>query len=144
MEILVQGHVGLNRAVDGDVVALELLPENEWSVPSDLVLQDEGDEDPGDVLDEENELIVKKSTNQVEGTPTGKIVGIIRRKWRQYCGILQPSPIKGVISQFNCEAVQLNGVYYRSAVLEKNRNFSSSECEASLRAGRAKDTQGPN
>lgn len=28
--------------------------------------------------------------------PTGKIVGIIKRNWRQYCGILQPSALKEV------------------------------------------------
>lgn len=38
-----QGRVGLNRAVDGDIVAVKLLPEEEWSVPSRMVLQDEGD-----------------------------------------------------------------------------------------------------
>ena len=38
--------MGLNRAVDGDIVALQLLPEEEWSAPSELVLQDE-EEDPG-------------------------------------------------------------------------------------------------
>ncbi|XP_063981458.1 exosome complex exonuclease RRP44 [Diachasmimorpha longicaudata] len=91
--VLVQGRVGLNRAVDGDIVALELLPEDQWTVPSDIVLEDEDDEDPGDVLDEEKEFI-QKPTKKVEPTPTGKIVGIIRRKWRQYCGILQPNAIK--------------------------------------------------
>ncbi|CAG5093776.1 Similar to RRP44A: Exosome complex exonuclease RRP44 homolog A (Arabidopsis thaliana) [Cotesia congregata] len=76
-------------------VSVELLPEEEWSVPSELVLQDEADEeDPGDILEEEKEIIVK-TTTEVERTPTGKIVGIIRRKWRQYCGILQPSAVKG-------------------------------------------------
>lgn len=28
--------------------------------------------------------------------PTGKVVGIIKRNWRQYCGIIQKSLIKGV------------------------------------------------
>lgn len=32
-----------------------------------------------------------------EKQPTGIIVGIIRRKWRQYCGILQPNLIKGSV-----------------------------------------------
>uniref|UniRef100_A0A0C9QLM3 Protein DIS3 homolog n=1 Tax=Fopius arisanus TaxID=64838 RepID=A0A0C9QLM3_9HYME len=90
--VLVQGRVGLNRAVDGDVVALELLPKDQWTAPSDIVLQDEEEEDPGDVIDEEE--IVQKPTKEVERTPTGKIVGIIRRKWRQYCGILQPNAVK--------------------------------------------------
>jgi exosome complex exonuclease DIS3/RRP44 len=25
---------------------------------------------------------------------TGRVVGIIKRNWRQYCGILQPSALK--------------------------------------------------
>lgn len=32
----------------------------------------------------------------MEKSPTGKIVGIIRRNWRQYCGILQFNNIEGV------------------------------------------------
>lgn len=38
-----QGREGLNRAVDGDTVAVEVLPEEEWSAPSEIVLQDDGD-----------------------------------------------------------------------------------------------------
>jgi exosome complex exonuclease DIS3/RRP44 len=51
----------------------------------------------GDVLEEEDAL-VKNRKMQVEKLPTGRIVGVIRRKWRQYCGILQQNPIKGVSS----------------------------------------------
>lgn len=95
--VLVQGRESLNRAVDGDIVAIELLPDDQWSAPSEIILQDELD-DPGDVLDEENALMPKQAqatAPQAERTPTGRIVGIIRRKWRQYCGILQPNQIKG-------------------------------------------------
>lgn len=92
--ILLQGRIAQNRAVDGDIVALELLPEDQWSVPSDLVIQDE-EEDPGDSLEDEDQLKVTKLPKNVERTPTGVVVGIIRRKWRQYCGILQPSLLKG-------------------------------------------------
>lgn len=91
-----QGRAGLNRAVDGDVVAIELLPEEKWTAPSDLVLQDEAQEDPGDVLEDERILIEEAPREPVERTPTGVIVGIIRRKWRQYCGILQHSTNKEV------------------------------------------------
>ncbi|XP_033213387.1 exosome complex exonuclease RRP44 isoform X2 [Belonocnema kinseyi] len=92
--VLVQGRAGLNRAVDGDVVAIELLPEEKWTAPSDLVLQDEAQDDPGDVLEDEKILIEEAPKKPVERTPTGVIVGIIRRKWRQYCGILQHSTNK--------------------------------------------------
>lgn len=87
--ILVQGRSSLNRAVDGDIVAIELLAEDQWSAPSDIVLQDEEEEDPGDVLEDEKILMEQAPKKIIEKTPTGVIVGIIRRKWRQYCGILQ-------------------------------------------------------
>ncbi|XP_012277145.1 exosome complex exonuclease RRP44 [Orussus abietinus] len=94
--VLVQGRAGLNRAIDGDIVALKLLPEDEWSAPCDLVLQDE-EEDPGDILDDEKLVIEQAPAKPIEKTPTGIIVGIIKRKWRQYCGILQPSPLRNAV-----------------------------------------------
>jgi hypothetical protein len=51
----------------------------------------------GDVLEGEDEVLKSKEAH-VEKMPTGHIVGIIRRKWRQYCGILQQNQIKGVSS----------------------------------------------
>ncbi|CAB3236838.1 unnamed protein product [Arctia plantaginis] len=95
--ILLQGHIGINRAVDGDIVAIEIFPEEEWRKPSDIVLEDKAD-DPGDLLEEEGVLLnsakpVNKADDEI--TPTGKVVGIIRRKWRQYCGILLPSKLPG-------------------------------------------------
>lgn len=89
---MVQGRDGLNRAVDGDIVAIELLPKDQWTGPSEIILQDDL-EDPGDVLEEEAQITGPVA--DVERQPTGRIVGIIRRKWRQYCGILQPSLVKG-------------------------------------------------
>jgi exosome complex exonuclease DIS3/RRP44 len=53
-----------------------------------------------DVLEGEN-AILKIKEDKVEKLPTGHIVGIIRRKWRQYCGILQKNPIEGVSSISN-------------------------------------------
>ncbi|XP_033334555.2 exosome complex exonuclease RRP44-like protein Dis3 [Megalopta genalis] len=93
--ILIQGRSNLNRAVDGDTVAIELLVEEQWSSPSDIVLQDEVEADVDDVLETEKVLDKFVNTNKMEKTPTGKIVGIIRRNWRQYCGILQPTNIEG-------------------------------------------------
>ncbi|XP_050562222.1 exosome complex exonuclease RRP44 [Spodoptera frugiperda] len=96
--ILLQGHSGINRAVDGDSIAVEIFPEEEWRRPMDIVLEDKADDDPGDQLEEEAVLL--KNTKPVEKgddeiTPTGRVVGIIRRKWRQYCGILMKSKFPG-------------------------------------------------
>lgn len=84
----------MNRAVDGDVVAIEMLAEDGWSAPSDVVLQDEG-ADPGDVNPDE-EAMLESAQNSKEKIPTGKIVAIIRRNWRQYCGIIQLGSYQGV------------------------------------------------
>ncbi|XP_011502660.1 PREDICTED: exosome complex exonuclease RRP44 [Ceratosolen solmsi marchali] len=92
--ILIQGRESLNRAIDGDTVAVELFSEDQWSAPSEVILIDEAEDDPGDVIDDENILAENKKIPTVEKTPTGRIVGIIRRKWRQYCGILQRSALK--------------------------------------------------
>lgn len=77
-------------------MAIEIFPEEEWRRPSDIVLEDKAD-DPGDKLEEESVLLeaVKNKTSDEDITPTGKVVGIIRRKWRQYCGILAPSNLPG-------------------------------------------------
>lgn len=94
--VLLQGRESLNRSIDGDIVAIEILPESEWSAPSEIVLEDKADPSD-DVLDEEDESekLLIANTNQKERQPTGKVVGIIKRKWRQYCGIIQPNILKG-------------------------------------------------
>uniref|UniRef100_A0A336KCD1 Protein DIS3 homolog n=1 Tax=Culicoides sonorensis TaxID=179676 RepID=A0A336KCD1_CULSO len=92
--ILVQGRTAMNRALDGDIVALKLLPENKWSAPSGLVLQDDEDNTEESINEEEPELLLK-NLKTTEKQPTGVVVGIIRRKWRQYCGILLKSQMPG-------------------------------------------------
>lgn len=78
--------------MDGDTVAVKLLPEDQWVGSSELVLQDEEDED----IEAEEEVVKTKAKQTAEKKPTGVVVGIIKRKWRQYCGILQPNPVPGV------------------------------------------------
>ena len=88
--ILVQGLEQLNRAVDGDVVAVQLLDKVKWSAPAEVVLEDEG-YDPGDTLEQDKDVL-EQAIKARDVKPTGKVVGIIRRKWRQYCGMLQENP----------------------------------------------------
>lgn len=83
--------------MDGDIVAVELLPEEEWTAPSDIVLEDKAEDPADDAIegDEESEKLLQESGSKTEKHPTGKVVGIIKRKWRQYCGIIQPNILKG-------------------------------------------------
>lgn len=94
---MIQGRESLNRAIDGDIVCVELLPEKDWSSPSEIVLEDNANDPIAETFEEDgnDEKIIRESVNKKEKQPTGKIVGIIKRKWRQYCGIIQPNILKG-------------------------------------------------
>lgn len=87
-----QGRAGLNRAVDGDIVAIEVFDEDQWLAPSGVVLEDECTPETAveDVLNKENILKNAAMGKDKDIKPTGRVAGIIRRRWRQYCGILQP------------------------------------------------------
>ncbi|XP_075146089.1 exosome complex exonuclease RRP44-like protein Dis3 [Haematobia irritans] len=98
--ILLQGRESLNRAVDGDLVAIELFPESKWSAPSEIVLEeadtiDVGEETENEPAEEVLAAAALKAAAGSEKRPTGRVVGIIRRKRRQYCGILQPAQLQG-------------------------------------------------
>uniref|UniRef100_A0A3P9P409 Protein DIS3 homolog n=1 Tax=Poecilia reticulata TaxID=8081 RepID=A0A3P9P409_POERE len=89
-EVLIQGLQNLNRAVHQDVVAVQLLPKNQWVAPSSVVLQDDGAAKDDNVDEDEEEKVV----NFVLLRATGKVVGIIKRNWRPFCGMLNVSQIK--------------------------------------------------
>ncbi|KAG9262566.1 exosome complex exonuclease RRP44 [Astyanax mexicanus] len=93
-EVLLQGLQNLNRAVHQDLVAIELFPKERWVAPSSVVLQDDRPNDE----DAEEEDAEKKLESTVSDTsvlkPTGRVVGIIKRNWRPFCGMLNQSQIK--------------------------------------------------
>ena len=91
--VLLHGLESMNRSVDGDTVAIEILEKRDWTAPAEVVLVDDG-YDPGDTLEKDKKLL-DCATKSKDIQCTGKVVGIIKRKWRQYCGMLQPNPNKG-------------------------------------------------
>lgn len=66
-----------NRAVDGDVVGIEILPKSKWLSPGRRSAPDPDEEAIGEV-----------KSNAV---PTGRVVGIFERRWRAYCGSFEES-----------------------------------------------------
>ncbi|KAF8940521.1 hypothetical protein EDD21DRAFT_380965 [Dissophora ornata] len=100
--ILIVGREHLNRAIDGDIVAVELLPKSEWrTTPTGVVIDEEEEKEEEESLKAEQEAAAhnedtpmtdasKMSDDSKLDTPQpcGKIVGIIRRNWRQYCGFI--------------------------------------------------------
>ncbi|KAK2526992.1 Dis3 [Columba guinea] len=93
-EIIIQGLKHLNRAVHEDIVAVELLAKDEWVAPSSVVLQDDGQNEDDIENEEEKENILKTSVSKDMLRPTGRVVGIIKRNWRPFCGMLSKSQIK--------------------------------------------------
>ncbi|XP_065058694.1 exosome complex exonuclease RRP44-like [Rhopilema esculentum] len=84
--IFIQGLANLNRSVDGDIVAVEILPKDRWMKPSSMVVEEneEESEETPEIIDDET-----KADSLLK--PTGKVVGIVKRCWRQYCGAISPS-----------------------------------------------------
>jgi len=72
-DILIVGQVNRNRAIDGDVVAVELLPVSEWEIRHKKKSTSDSNDDE---LEEEKR-------------PTGRVVGIFTRNWRTYVSTLQ-------------------------------------------------------
>ena len=98
-DILISGIINLNRAIQGDIVAVKLLPKEEWKKPSIKFLEDDEIEEEGETKENNIDIVVKqksikegeeKEEKEVEGTiPTGIVVGIIKRNWKPYCGSIE-------------------------------------------------------
>ena len=99
--LLILGRDNSNRAVQGDVVVVEVLPRAQWKAPSTKIIEEEtlnknenADADEGEVVVTEQERRalqeeVKKTQGKlIEGRPqpTARVVGVIKRNWRQYVG----------------------------------------------------------
>ncbi|XP_056626124.1 exosome complex exonuclease RRP44 isoform X1 [Triplophysa dalaica] len=94
-EVLLQGLQNINRAVHLDVVAVELFPKDCWVAPLSVVLQDDGPNDEDAEEDEaQNKYLQILTSKSIVRKPTGQVVGIIKRNWRPFCGMLSPSQIK--------------------------------------------------
>lgn len=89
--VLIVGRENLNRAVQDDTVAIEMLPEEEWTCPTSLIMENTVDVEKEDEVEEE---IKKKAIPKEKRQPTGRVVGIIRPNRRNYCGILKLSDRK--------------------------------------------------
>ena len=98
-EILIQGIENINRSTNGDIVVVEILKQEEWSIPSGMVVVD--NDEPAltsetvvetDEQEEEVMAMVEKRKAEESGElkkATGRVVGIIRRKWLPCCGIIR-------------------------------------------------------
>lgn len=89
----------MNRSVDGDTVAVQLLDKNEWTSESTVIATEETDEIIAETNLLKQEEETEKETGQLKAAtkdaapqgavkPTGKVVGIIKRGWKPYAQLL--------------------------------------------------------
>ncbi|KAJ4196581.1 S1 motif domain-containing protein [Fusarium falciforme] len=112
--LLVLGRENINRAVDGDVVVVEVLPQDQWKEPSTKIIEEEAiTKNENADVEESQDLVSEKERKalqeQVKKTqkgfsegrpqPTAKVVGVIKRNWRQYVGHIDPSSASKASSQ---------------------------------------------
>jgi exosome complex exonuclease DIS3/RRP44 len=103
--VLISGMADMNRAVNGDVVAVELLPKADWKAPPsrwllapEKVVETavEGEAPEGKEGEPDAAPEAERDAGAAGGrvVPTGRVVAVEQRNWRQYCGALEPSKKK--------------------------------------------------
>jgi exosome complex exonuclease DIS3/RRP44 len=112
--LLILGRENMNRAVQGDFVVIEVLPAEQWKAPSSKIIEEEtlnknenADAEDGEavVTEQERRALQEKArrtqSKSIEGRPqpTAKVVGVIKRNWRQYVGHVDMSSVSDAVKQ---------------------------------------------
>lgn len=112
--LLVFGRENSNRAVSGDVVVVEVLPKEQWKAPSSKIIEEEtlnknenADVEEGEaVITERERRALQEEVKRVQGKsiegrpqPTARVVGIVKRNWRQYVGHVDHDSVKSTVKQ---------------------------------------------
>ena len=106
--LLILGRENSNRAVSGDAVVVEVLPKAQWKAPSTKIIEEEtlnrnenADTEEGEgeaVVTEQERRALQEEVRKTQGKslegrpqPTARVVGVIKRNWRQYVGHIDSS-----------------------------------------------------
>ncbi|KAK5134985.1 hypothetical protein LTR08_005937 [Meristemomyces frigidus] len=109
--LIIQGRENSNRAVSGDVVVIEVLPKDQWKAPSSKVIEEEDvgknenaeneDDAPEGIVSEQEKRALQEEVKKTHGRstegqpqPTAKVVGVIKRNWRQYVGHIDKESVR--------------------------------------------------
>jgi exosome complex exonuclease DIS3/RRP44 len=99
--LLILGRENSNRAVSGDVVVVEILPQDQWKAPSEKIVDEEilnkndnaeAEEDEAVVTEQERRALQEEAKKahskgaEARAQPTARVIGVMKRNWRQYVG----------------------------------------------------------
>lgn len=103
--LLVLGRESSNRSISGDIVVVEILPKPQWKEPSSKIIDEEtmnknenaeNEESPEAIFSEGERRALQDEVKRAHhagadrAQPTAKVVGIMKRNWRQYVGTVDP------------------------------------------------------
>ncbi|KAK4242373.1 hypothetical protein C8A03DRAFT_11465 [Achaetomium macrosporum] len=106
--LLILGRENINRAIDGDLVVVEVLPKDQWKEPSTQVIEEDtitknenpDAEETGDSVSEKERKALQEEVRRTHSKmterhaqPTAKVVGVVKRNWRQYVGHIDQSSV---------------------------------------------------
>ncbi|KAL2262977.1 hypothetical protein VTK26DRAFT_8766 [Humicola hyalothermophila] len=106
--LLILGRENINRAIDGDLVVVEVLPKDQWKEPSTQVIEEDAitkNENPDaeetqDIVTEKERKALQEEVRRTHNKateghaqPTAKVVGVVKRNWRQYVGHIDQSSV---------------------------------------------------
>jgi exosome complex exonuclease DIS3/RRP44 len=106
-KVMLLGREHQNRAIDGDIVVIELLPKDEWRTPSNRNVEQDDVDVGSDAEDEDHKrglesskAVAAASTAAVAASledrvPTARVVAISKRSWRPYCGGISGASFTG-------------------------------------------------
>ena len=104
--LLILGRENSNRAVQGDIVVVEVLPKLQWKSPSTKIIEEDtlnrnenaDAEESEAVVTEQEKRALQEEVRKTQGKsmesrpqPTARVVGVIKRNWRQYVGHIDSS-----------------------------------------------------
>ena len=112
--LLVLGRESSNRSVSGDSVVVEILSKEQWKAPSTKIIDDEMLNRNDNAEVEESEAVVTErerralqeevrkahgGASETRSQPTARVVGVVKRNWRQYVGTVDPGSSGSVAAQ---------------------------------------------
>jgi exosome complex exonuclease DIS3/RRP44 len=112
--LIVLGRENSNRSISGDSLVVEVLPKDRWKAPSTKIIDEEALNQNDNAEVEEIEAVVTErergalqeevkrahgGSSETKSQPTARVVGVIKRNWRQYVGTIDPGSTGSAASQ---------------------------------------------
>ncbi|POS87282.1 RNB-domain-containing protein [Erysiphe pulchra] len=94
--LIILGRENINRAIQGDMVVVEVLPKDQWKQPSTKIIEDETINQYENADAEDGEA---SQSSEGRPQPTARVVGVLKRNWRQYVGHVDESSVSQSVKQ---------------------------------------------